>query len=81
MEIIAQRAYDLKYLSSKDINYNPSLGTGQIQIRDIHYIELKKRTTWDFCKLLDQKYLQSSKRSYNQWLELAHRHEWVKFDE
>lgn len=81
MEVVAYNAYDLKYLSSKDINYNPALGTGQIQIRDIHYVELKKRTTWEFCQLLDQKYLQSSQRSYKQWLELAHKHEWIKSDE
>ena len=81
MEVVAYNAYDLKYLSSKDISYNPALGTGQIQIRDIHYVELKKRTTWEFCQLLDQKYLQSSQRSCNQWLKLAHRYEWIKYDE
>lgn len=25
-------AYDLKFLSDNDINYNPTLGTGQIQV-------------------------------------------------
>ena len=50
MEVVAYNAYDLKYLSSKDINYNPALGTGQIQVRDIHYVELEERTTWEFCQ-------------------------------
>ena len=78
MEIISYNAYDLKYLSSKDISYNPALGTGQIQIRDIHYVEIEERTTWEFCQLLDRKYLQSSQRSYEQWLELAYKNKWVK---
>lgn len=78
MEVVAYNAYDLKYLSAKDINYNPSLGTGQIQIRDIHYVELEERTTWEFCQLLDRKYLQSARRSFEQWLELAYRYAWVK---
>ncbi len=37
MEVVAYNAYDLKYLSAKDFNYNPALGTGQIQVKDIHY--------------------------------------------
>ena len=81
MEVIAYNAYDLKYLSSRDINYNPALGTGQIQIRDIHYVELEERTTWEFCQLLDHKYLQSDRRSFKQWLELANKNRWVKFDD
>lgn len=78
MEIVAYNAYDLKYLSSKDINYNPALGTGQIQVRDIHYVELEERTTWEFCQLLDRKYLKSARRSFEQWLELAIQNAWVK---
>ena len=35
MEIIDYNAYDLKYIGDSDINYNPALGTGQIQIKDI----------------------------------------------
>ncbi len=48
MEVISHRAYDLKFLSSKDLSYNPALGTGQIQIRDIHYVSVEQRTTWEF---------------------------------
>ena len=81
MEVIAYNIYDLKYLSAKDISYNPALGTGQIQVRDIHYVELEERTTWAFCQLLDQKYLQSSRRSFEQWLELANKNGWIKSDD
>ena len=71
MEVVDYNAYDLKYISWRDINYNPALGTGQIQIRDIHYVELEKRSTWDFCQLLDDKYMQSSRRTFENWLQLA----------
>lgn len=81
MEVVAYNAYDLKYLSSKDINYNPALGTGQIQIRDIHYVDLVQRTTWEFCQLLDRKYLQSTRRSFEQWIELASKNGWIKTDD
>jgi hypothetical protein len=81
MEVVAYNAYDLKYISSRDIHYNPSLGTGQIQVKDIHYVEIEERTTWDFCRLLDRKYLQSSRRSFEQWLELAKKYGWVKEDD
>ena len=40
MEIVDYNAYDLKFIGESDINYNPALGTGQIQIKDIHYVEL-----------------------------------------
>ena len=80
MEVVAYSAYDLKYLSSTDFNYNPALGTGQIQVRDIHYVNLQPRTTWEFCQLLDQKYIGSTRRSFEQWLELAQRNEWIKQD-
>jgi len=78
MEIVGYNAYDLKYLSAPDISYNPALGTGQIQIRDIHYVSLVQRTTWDFCQLLDKKYLASSKRNFQQWHALATQHGWIK---
>ena len=81
MEVVAYNAYDLKYLSSKDMNYNPALGTGQIQIRDIHYVDLVERTTWEFCQLLDRKYLQSARRSFEQWIELASKNGWIKTDD
>ena len=81
MEIVAYNAYDLKYLSSKDFNYNPALGTGQIQVKDIHYISLERRTTWEFCQLLDRKYLGSTRKTLQDWLDLAIRYGWIKYDE
>jgi len=81
MEVVAYNAYDLKFLSSKDISYNPALGTGQIQIRDIHYVELVERSTWEFCQLLDKKYLNSARRDFAQWDDLAQKFEWVKIDD
>jgi len=78
MEVVAYNAYDLKYLDSKDLNYNPALGTGQIQVKDIHYVNITKRTAWEFCQLLDKKYLASSRRTFADWLTLATRHEWIK---
>ena len=39
MEIVDYNAYDLKHISSSDISYNPALGSGQLQVRDIHYVE------------------------------------------
>lgn len=77
MEVVEFKAYDLKYLSDADISYNPALGTGQIQVRDIHYVSLQQRTTWDFCKLLDKKCM-ASRRGYNQWLEYARKYGWIK---
>ena len=81
MEVVSCNAYDLKLLSSKDLNYNPALGTGQIQVRDIHYVDMEARTAWEFCQLLDQMYLRSGRRNYEQWLELAKKHEWIKADD
>ena len=78
MEVVKYNAYDLKYISESDLSYNPALGTGQIQICDIHYVSLVNRTAWDFCKLLDKKYLSSSKRTFDDWLKLAKNHGWVK---
>lgn len=81
MEVVAYNAYDLKYLSSADLSYNPALGTGQIQVKDIHYVSMDKRTTWEFCQLLDAKYLGSSKRSLNDWIALAKKNGWIKTDD
>lgn len=78
MEITSANAYDLKYISDNDINYNPALGTGQIQIKDIHYIKYQYRTTWEFCQLLDKKYLKSSRRTIDDWFREARMHEWIK---
>ncbi len=78
MEIVGHKVYDLKYVSNKDLNCNPALGYGQIQIKDINYVTIEKRTTWEFCQLLDQKYLNSNKRSFDNWLEIAKKFEWIK---
>lgn len=77
MEVVDFNAYDLKLISDKDISYNPALGTGQIQIRDIHYVELVSRTTLDFCLMLDRKFI-ASKKGYLQWLEYAQKNNWIK---
>jgi len=77
MEVVSYNVYDLKYLSSKDLNYNPALGSGQIQLRDIHHVTLEKRTTWEFCQMLDRKYLGSSRRSLEQWTALAKKGGWI----
>ena len=58
-----------------------ALGTGQLQVRDIHYVTTESRTTWEFCQLLDRKYLVSSRRSFEQWHQLALQHEWIKDEE
>lgn len=78
MEVVKYNAYDIKYLSEADISYNPALGTGQIQIRDIHYVTLENRTAWEFCQLLDKKYLASSRRTFKSWLNLAKKYGWIK---
>lgn len=77
MEIVNFNSYDLKYISDTDISYNPALGTGQIQIRDIHYVSHKQRTATEFCNLLDQKFL-NSKKGFQQWHEYAIRNGWIK---
>jgi len=81
MEVVGHNAYDLKFLSSTDISYNSALGTGQLQVRDIHYVTTQRRSTWEFCKLLDQKYMNSSRRSFGQWLAMAKKSEWIKTDD
>jgi len=81
MEVTGYKAYDIKYLGNSDISYNPALGTGQIQIRDINYVDTEFRTVWEFCKLLDKKYLASKKRSFDDWLELAKHYKWIKTNE
>ena len=78
MEIVDYHAYDLKFLSDADISYNPALGTGQIQIKDIHYVAYQYRTTWEMCRLLDQKYLHSSRRTIDDFYREAVRHKWIK---
>lgn len=81
MEVVAYNAYDLKFLTSRDLSYNPALGTGQIQVRDIHYVDHEEKTAWEFCQLLDRKYLNSARRSLSQWVELATKFKWIKTDD
>lgn len=76
MEITSHSEYDLKYLSDKDISYNPALGTGQIQIRDIHYVTEEIRTAWEFCQILDRKFIKS--QGEENWLRLANKYLWIK---
>ncbi len=78
MEAIDYNAYDLKFISDADINYNPALGTGQIKIKDIHYVTYQYRTTWEMCQLLDQKYLHSSRRTINDFYREAKKNKWIK---
>lgn len=78
MEVVDYNAYDLKYISDADINYNPALGTGQIQIKDIHYVTYQFRTTWEMCQLLDQKYLNSSRRTIEDFYREARKNKWIK---
>ncbi|MEW5988683.1 MAG: restriction endonuclease [Chloroflexota bacterium] len=76
MEVVSYAAYDLKYIASADISYNPALGTGQLQIRDIHYVDVERRTTWDFLQMLDAKFIRS--QGQEAWLKLARKYEWIK---
>lgn len=76
MEVVSHSVYDLKYISEQDLNYNPALGTGQLQIRDIHYVDIVQRTTWEFLQMLDKKFIRS--QDEEAWLRLAKQHEWIK---
>lgn len=77
MEIVDFNAYDLKFISDTDISFNPALGTGQIQIRDIHYVSYQERTTWEFCEMLDKKCIKSQK-GFDTWLDYARKNNWIK---
>lgn len=77
MEIVDFKSYDLKYISDADISYNPALGTGQIQIKDIHYVTHQKHSTWEFCQLLDRKCI-ASKKGFSLWLGYARQNQWIK---
>ncbi len=77
MEVVDFNAYDLKFIAANDISYNPALGTGQLQVRDIHYVSFQERTTWEFCQLLDKKFI-ASKKGFDQWLEYAQQNGWIK---
>jgi len=77
MEVVDFNAYDLKYLGKNDISYNPALGSGQLQVRDIHYVSKEIRTTWEFCKLLDEKCM-ASRKGFNEWYNYAIKNHWIK---
>ena len=77
MEAVDFNAYDLKYISSSDISYNPALGSGQLQIRDIHYVSIQERSAWEFCQLLDKKCI-ASKKGFLGWLDYAKQNKWIK---
>ena len=76
MEIVDYKAYDLKYLDDSDISYNPALGTGQIQIRDIHQVGYKERSSEEICELLDKKCI-ASKKGFEQWYVYAKQYGWI----
>ena len=78
MEVVDYNAYDLKFISENDINYNPALGTGQIQIKDIHYVTYEFRSTLEMCQLRDKKYLHSSRRTIADFYREAKRNKWIK---
>lgn len=72
-------AYDLKYLRESEFNINPSLGTGQLQIGDIHYVDADSyRTVDEFVDLLDKKYMSIVSNNKNKWKELADKNGWIK---
>ncbi len=76
MEVRAYNVYDLKHVGAADVSYNPALGTGQIQIRDIQYVTIEPRTTWEFLQLLDGKCIRS--KGEEAWLRLARKFKWIK---
>lgn len=78
MEVVSYSVYDLKYISERDLSYNPALGTGQLQIRDIHYVDIVNRTAWEFCQMLDAKFIRS--RGEDAWLKMATKYQWIKTD-
>ncbi len=77
MEIVGFRAYDLKYLSDSDISYNPALGSGQLQVRDIHYVTRQNRNVWEFCQMLDRKCI-ASRTGFQGWYRYAKQYGWIK---
>ena len=77
MEVVDFNAYDLKYLGKNDISYNPALGSGQLQVKDIHFVTKEIRTSWEFCQLLDEKFI-SSRKGYDEWLRYAKQYRWIK---
>ncbi|MBL7078104.1 restriction endonuclease [Candidatus Shapirobacteria bacterium] len=79
MQITAYHVYDIKYVSAKDLNYNPALGTGQMQIKDIHYVDEERKTVEQFIKMIDNKYIKS--KGLKPWIKLAEKFNWLKSSE
>lgn len=79
MQITAYHVYDIKYVSAKDLNYNPALGTGQMQIKDIHYVDEERKTVEQFIKMIDNKYIKS--KGLKPWIKLAEKFDWLKSSE
>ncbi len=79
MQVTAYHVYDIKYVSAKDLNYNPALGTGQMQIRDIHYVDEERKTAEQFIRMIDEKYIKS--KGLKPWLKLAEKYQWIKYSE
>ena len=79
MQVTAYNVYDIKYVSAKDLNYNPALGTGQMQIRDIHYVDEERKTTEQFIRMIDEKYIKS--KGLKPWVKLAEKFHWIKPNE
>jgi hypothetical protein len=77
MEVVNFKAYDLKFIAESDISLNPALGSGQLQIRDIHYVTLQHRSVWEFCQMLDKKFM-ASKKGFAEWQKYAKQFEWIK---
>lgn len=77
MEVVDFNAYDLKYISKADVSYNPALGSGQLQVRDIHYVSRENRSVWEFCQMLDKKCI-ASRTGFNGWYRYAKQYEWIK---
>lgn len=77
MEVVDFNAYDLKYISDADLSYNPALGSGQLQVRDIHYVSRQNRTVWEFCQMLDRKCI-GSRTGFKGWHRYAKQYEWIK---
>lgn len=59
MEVVSFSVYDLKFVSATDLYYNPALGYGQLQIRDIRYVTEEIRTVAEFVSFLDEKYIKA----------------------
>lgn len=78
MQVTGYHVYDIKYVSAKDLSCNPALGTGQMQIRDIHYVDEERKTAEQFIKIIDEKYIKS--KGITPWLKLAKKYKWIKND-